>query len=379
MATRLQRLTEKGQSPWLDNIRRDFVKSGGLRDLVESGIRGVTANPTIFAKAISAGTDYDEAVRQLERKGASSGDIREALMVEDVCMAADVLRPIYDETNGGDGYVSIEVSPELAYDTRGTVEEARRLWAEIDCPNTFVKVPATDEGVPAIQQLLSEGININITLIFSIDYYEQVMDAYLAALEKLDADGKPLDRISSVASFFVSRVDTEVDRRLDKLIESEQDEARREQLKSLKGRAAIANAKIAYEHFQQKFSGERFRVLEAKGARVQRPLWASTSTKNPAYRDVMYVEELIGPDTVNTMPPGTIDAFLDHGRVERTLDRDLDEVHWTIEKLEAFGIYMKDVTDKLQEDGVKQFADSYEILDKTIRGKSEALVRGGLD
>ncbi len=374
MATRLEELRQAGQSPWIDFIQRELIASGGLKDLIEKGITGVTANPTIFERAISGNTDYDEAVREMVARGASPGEIYEGLIVEDIRTTADVLRPIYDATDGADGYVSIEVSPRLAYDTHATIEEARKFFSTIGRPNVLIKVPATNEGIPAIRQLLSEGINVNITLIFSVDFYEQVMDAYLDALEARASEGKDLSHIASVASFFVSRVDTEVDERLDALIRAERDEARRRELEGLKGKAAIANAKIAYERFQRKFSGERFQRLRAKGARVQRPLWASTSTKNPAYSDVMYVDELIGPDTVNTMPPATIEAFLDHGTVARTVDKDLEGAHATIEKLEALGIGMKDVTDKLQADGVRLFAESFENLENVIREKHDVLL-----
>lgn len=306
--------------------------------------------------------------------GASPSEIYEELVIGDIRAAADVLRPLYEQTNGQDGYVSIEVAPALAHDTHGTVEEARKFYSIIDRPNVFVKVPATDAGIPAIRQLIGEGINISITLIFAIEYYEQVIDAYLDGLEQLAADGKPLDKVASVASFFVSRVDTEVDKRLGELIEAEQDEVRRKEREALLGKAAIANARIAYEHFQKKFAGERFAALKAQGARVQRPLWASTGTKDPAYSDVLYVEELIGPDTVNTMPQATIEAFQDHGRVERTVDRNLDEAHQTIQKLASVGISMQDVTDKLQIDGVKAFAASFESLARIIHQKRAVLL-----
>ena len=373
MATPLQRLHEQGQSPWVDNITRGSIRSGALRELIGEGIRGLTANPTIFQKAVSGSSDYDDSVSELASGGTSSSEIYERLIVEDIRDAADVLRPLYDETDGGDGYASIEVSPNLAHDTKATVEEARRFWYAIRRPNVLIKVPATDAGIPAIRQLLSEGININITLIFAVEYYERVMDAYLEALEERVRNGQPVDRLASVASFFVSRVDAEIDRRLGQLIEAEPDEARREGLEGLLGKAAIANAKVAYQRFLKRFSGERWEALRQKGVKVQRPLWASTGTKNPAYRDVLYVEELIGPDTVNTIPPATIDAFRDHGRVERTLDRDIDEAYRTIERLEAYGISLEEVTDKLQADGIEIFVESFRQLDEAIEGKREAL------
>ncbi len=265
------------------------------------------------------------------------------------------------------------MSPRLAHDTKATIEEARRLWQAICRPNAFIKVPATDAGIPAIRRLLTEGINVNITLIFAVEYHERVMDAYLEALEERASRGEPVDQITSVASFFVSRVDTEVDKRLGKLIENEPDTERRKDLEGLLGRAAIANAKIAYQRFLKEFGSERFKVLKGQGAKVQRPLWASTGTKNPAYRDVLYVEELIGPDTVNTLPPATIEAFQDHGRVERTIDRDVKGAHRTIERLATYGIDLREVTDKLQADGIEIFTDSFRQLDEAIQGKREAL------
>ncbi len=375
MTTALQQLyNEQGQSPWVDNITRGSIRSGVLRKLIDEGIRGLTANPTIFQKAVSGSADYDDSVREFASQGASSSEIYERLIVEDIRDAADVLRPLYDETNRGDGYASIEVSPRLAHDTEATVEEARRFWQAIDRPNVFIKVPATDAGIPAIRQLLSEGINVNITLIFSVEYHERVMDAYLEALEEHVGKGQPVDRLASVASFFVSRVDTEVDKRLGKLIESEPDVERRKDLEDLLGKAAIANTKVAYQHFLEKFGSERFKALQEQGAQPQRPLWASTGTKNPAYSDVLYVEELIGPDTVNTLPPATIEAFQDHGRVERTIDRDVEEAYQTVERLSAHGIELREVTDKLLRDGIEIFTDSFRLLDEAIQGKREELL-----
>ncbi len=374
MATPLQQLHEQGQSPWIDNITRGMIETGELQKRLEEGIRGLTANPTIFEKAISSSSDYDEAVREMVGRGASPSEIYEGLIVEDIKNAADVLRPLYDESNGQDGFVSIEVSPALAHDTEGTIEEARKFHQALDRPNVLIKVPATDEGIPAIRRLLADGINVNITLIFAIEYYERVMDAYIEALEERVSRGEPVDRIASVASFFVSRVDSEVDKRLGAIIEQATDEGRRTQIEDLLGKAAVANAKIAYERFLDKFESSRFMALQEKGARVQRPLWASTGTKNPAYSDVLYVEELIGPDTVNTMPPATIEAFMDHGRVERTIDRDLDQAHVVMQELEDLGISMREVTDKLQTDGVRLFADSFESLDRIINEKREVLL-----
>ncbi len=377
MTTPLQHLVEMGQSPWYDNIRRGFIASGGLPALIDAGIRGVTANPTIFEKAILGSTDYDEDIRDLLARGASPADIYETLLIADIGAAADVLRPLYDRTDGRDGYVSIEVSPKLAHDTAASIAEARRFWRAIDRPNLMVKVPATAAGIPAIRQLIGEGLNINITLIFAVDIYDQVMEAYLAGLEQLAAEGEPLDRVASVASFFVSRVDTEVDKRLAARLAAERDAARRAELEGLLGKAAIANARIAYQHFLHRFAGERFAALKGHGARVQRPLWASTGVKNPAYRDVRYVEELIGPDTVTTLPAATIEAFQDHGRVARTIDTDLDDAYETIRRLEAVGIGMTEVTDALLVEGVTIFTDSFARLDAAIQEKRGELLGVG--
>ena len=366
--------SEQGQSPWLDNIRRNLITSGDLQSLIDRGIRGVTANPATFEKAITGSAEYDVALRDLVRDDASPSQIYEALIVDDIRMAADVFRPLYEQSDGIDGWVSIEVSPKLSGDTQGTIEEARRLHRAVNRPNIFVKVPATDEGIPAIRQLLAEGININITLIFSIDVYDRVTDAYLDALEQRVTQGKPVTRLASVASFFVSRVDTEVDTRLGRLIEAEHDAKRRRELEGCLGKAAIANARIAYDHFQTRFSSDRFARLQEQGARLQRPLWASTGTKNPSYRDVLYVEELIGPDTVNTMPPTTIDAFQDHGRLERMIDADPDGAYAAIAALELIGISMQSVTETLLTDGIRQFSEAFDRLEAVIHRKREAII-----
>lgn len=375
MVTQLQRLVEMGQSPWYDDIHRGLIKSGKLQALIGMGIRGATVNPSIFEKAVSGSADYNGEIKEMLGRGLEPSQIYERLLVEDVRSAADLFRPVYDETEGVDGYGSIEVSPYLAHDTQGTVEEARRFFREVDRPNVMIKVPATDEGVPAIRALTSEGINVNITLIFGIDYYEQVMDAYIGGLRDRRSRGERIDNIRSVASFFVSRVDVEVDKRLDALIDSQQDEGKRLKLRELKGKAAIANARLAYQHFKRKFYGEPFLDLRAAGASVQRPLWASTGTKNPAYSDVMYVEQLIGSDTINTMPQATVDAFQDHGRVSRTIngERHFEETRATMQELMAVGIYMKEVTDKLQVDGIAAFAKSLESLYGAIRQKQAAI------
>ncbi|HEX8598275.1 MAG TPA: transaldolase [Chloroflexia bacterium] len=373
MSTPLQQLLEMGQSPWYDEIQRGLVPSGKLQALVNMGIRGATVNPSIFEKAVRGSTEYDAEIETLQGEGFTAAQIYERLLIEDVRAAADLLRPVYEESDGLDGYASIEVSPHLANDTAGTVEEARRFYRGVDRPNVMIKVPATDAGVPAIRRLTAEGVNVNITLIFGIDYYERVMDAYIAGLEDLISAGKPLDRVVSVASFFVSRVDTAVDKRLDALIGGEHNEAKRQHLPELKGKAAIANARLAYQRFRAKFYGEPFSRAREAGARVQRPLWSSTSTKDAAYRDVMYVEQLIGPDTVTTLPAATLDAFQDHGHVARTIDQHLDEAHATIQALADTGIKLQEVTDQLQVEGIRAFTQALESLYEVVRSKHTSI------
>ncbi|MBA3824288.1 MAG: transaldolase [Ktedonobacterales bacterium] len=374
MSNPLSQLNELGQSPWIDFIRRTFMTNGELTKLIQAGeIRGATSNPSIFEKAIGGSSDYDDQLKDLVRQGITDPKkIFDELAIVDIQMAADHLRPVYDASGGKDGFISLEVSPGAANDTQATITEARYLWGRVNRPNLMIKVPATPEGVPAVETLLSEGLNINITLIFALDVHQAVINAFLNGLEKRAAAGQPIDRIASVASFFVSRVDTEADKRLMALAEVETNPARKEQILGLQGKAAIANAKLAYELFQQSFGSERFAALHTKGAQVQRPLWASTSTKNPAYRDVIYVEQLIGPDTVDTMPPATIDAFRDHGDAVVTITQDIAGAHQTFDDLKAVGVDMADVTHKLQIDGVKLFADSYnDLMDKTAKKVSE--------
>jgi transaldolase len=352
----LWRLTELGQSVWVDYIRRGILDNGELAEMIrEDAVRGVTSNPAIFEQAIARSDDYTDALERLAEDGAGAVETYERLAIEDIQRAADLFREIYDRSGGGDGFVSLEVSPELARDTDGTLHEARRLWAAVDRPNVMIKVPGTDEGLPVVEDLLAEGINVNITLLFSLDGYEKVMERYLAGLERRSRAGQALDHVASVASFFVSRVDSAVDKLLEDRLASASTEAERRRIEGLMGRAAIANAKLAYARFQEIFGGERFAKLAGAGARVQRPLWASTSTKNPAYRDVMYVEELIGPDTVNTMPLQTVEAFADHGVAERTVDRDLDRARADLEALAQLGIDFSKVTADLQEEGVDKF------------------------
>jgi transaldolase/glucose-6-phosphate isomerase len=364
---------QQRQSPWLDFIRRNMLNDGGLKRYVEQdGIRGVTANPTIFAQAIAAGDDYDEQISELVRKGVAPVDLFEQIAITDIRHATDILRPVFDASGGADGFVSIEVSPEKAFETQPTIDEAKRWWKEIDRPNLMVKIPATSQGVPAIEECIAAGVNINITLIFAISFYEQVMEAYLRGLERRLEGGLDISTSNSVASFFVSRVDTAAD----KLIEAKLADAsgaQKAKLESLRGKIAVANAKVAYERFGAVFGSERFRKLQAKGAKVQRPLWASTGTKNKAYSDILYIQELIGPDTVNTIPPATIDAFRDHGVVRRTIDEGLGEAHQAIADLEAAGISLDEITAKLQKDGVEAFTKSFDEIRAITMGKAEQI------
>jgi transaldolase / glucose-6-phosphate isomerase len=376
----LNELEQHGQSVWYDNIRRGLISSGELQKLIdEDGLKGVTSNPTIFEKAISGSTDYDEAIRDLVGKKKSIKDIFDAISVKDIQMATDLFRPVYERTEGADGFVSIEVEPSLAHDTEGTVAEAKRLWKLVDRPNLMVKIPATKEGLPAIEQCLSEGVNINITLIFSLERYQQVIDAYRAALEKRAKAGKDLAPVASVASFFVSRIDTAVDKLLQEKIQSSQSAKEKDAFLELIGKVAVANAKVAYQVFQQNFKSAWFEALAKKGARPQRALWASTGTKNPNYSDVLYVEELIGPQTVNTMPPATITAFRDHGKPRASLEEKPAEARETLEKLKKAGIDLARVTAQLEAEGEKSFADSYEKLLQCLAAKKEMIQAGGLE
>jgi transaldolase len=373
--SRLHQLHDAGQSIWLDFIDRTMLHNGELaRRIRDDALTGMTSNPTIFEKALSEGTAYDAQLMAAGPELASSPQAMfELLSTDDVRAACDAFRPVYDATRGGDGYVSIEVSPTLASDADRTIVEARRLWATVGRPNAMIKVPGTPEGARAVSALIAEGINVNITLLFAVEAHALVLEAYLGALEQRVRAGRPVDRIASVASFFVSRVDTEVDKRLDALAQ-QRTGAERDQIVALKGRAAIANAKMAYQLFQRRFAGPRWDALAGHGARVQRPLWASTSTKNPAYRDVMYVEQLIGPDTVNTVPPATLEAFRDHGVVARTVDADVDAAARTLRQLESVGVSLSDVTSQLLRDGIASFRQSYETLLAGLDRKVHALV-----
>jgi len=350
-----------GQSFWLDSIRRGHILSGDLKRLIEEdGISGETSNPAIFEKAIGGTADYAEAISQLTARSQGALDIYETLAVEDVRMAADAFMPVYEETEGRDGFISLEVSPHLAYDTAGTVTEALRLFHRVDRPNVMIKIPGTPQGLPAIEECLYEGINVNITLLFAVQTYEAVAWTYLRALEHRAARGKPIDRIASVASFFVSRIDTLVDALL--AAKPSADPAASAACEGLRGKAAIANAKRAYGRFRQIFADPRFAALAAKGARVQRPLWASTSTKDPRYRDVLYVESLIGPDTVNTLPLETIDAFRDHGRARASLEEDKAAAEQTLRELAEAGISLDAVTEQLLDEGLRKFAEPFDKL-----------------
>lgn len=360
MTTKLNELHALGQSMWYDNIARDLLESGSIKALIDQGIRGLTSNPAIFQKAITSGTAYDEQLRVLKGQSLDAKAVYEALAIRDIQTAADLLRSVYDESEGVDGYVSLEVAPTLANDTQSTIDEAARLWGEVNRPNLMIKIPATEAGIPAIIETIASGINVNVTLIFSRAMYGKVMDAYLTGLERRAEAGKPVD-IASVASFFVSRVDSMVD---DMLGDGQDD---------LKGKAGIANAKLAYQDFKIVFQGERWKNLAVQGARVQRPLWASTSTKNPAYPDTMYVDTLIGPHTVNTAPPNTIDAFIDHGTAALMVEDGVDEARDHIRKLADAGIEMEDVTDKLLEEGVAKFMKPFGVLLDSITAKQDEL------
>lgn len=364
MATNpLYDLLAQGQSVWLDSIQRKQIESGELKKLIETAaLRGETSNPSIFEKAIVGSSDYDAEIKKLAAEGQDTLAIYEKLTTDDVRAACDVFRPVYDESEGGDGFVSIEVSPRLAHDTQGTIAEARRLWKTVARPNLMVKIPGTVEGVPAIEQALYEGLNINITLLFAVQAYEDVAWAFVRALERRAAEGKPIEHIASVASFFVSRIDTLADKLLSDAAKTEKDSQRFEELNDLQGKLAIANAQIAYEHFKQIFSSERGLALQENRARVQRPLWASTSTKNPAYRDVMYVEQLIGPNTVNTLPLETIRAFADHGIAARTVDANPQAAHDIVKRFEAAGFSLDAVTDQVLQEGVVKFDEAFDQL-----------------
>jgi transaldolase / glucose-6-phosphate isomerase len=363
----LKGLLDYGQSPWMDYIRRDLLTGGELKRLIQDdGLRGMTSNPSIFAKAITSSKFYSDILDSPDAKKLNATQLYEKIAVRDVQDAADIFRPVYDESRHRDGYISLEVSPTLALEMQKTLDEARRLWKMVNRPNVMIKVPGTKECIPAIRQLLEEGININITLLFAQSAYEQVAEVFIAALEARAAKNQNLAHIASVASFFVSRIDTLADSLIDEKLKSTSDPNQKALLNGLKGKVAIANAKVTYKKYQELFSGPRWSALKAKNAQTQRLLWASTSTKNKAYRDVIYVEELIGADTVDTIPPATFDAFRDHGKLRPSLTENVDEAFKTMSDLEKAGISMKEITDKLLVDGIKLFADAFtELLEAT--------------
>ncbi|MEX2535312.1 MAG: transaldolase [Trueperaceae bacterium] len=358
---RLKKLQEFGQSVYMDEISRSMLTDGTLKTLIErDGLRGVTSNPAIFQKAITQSSDYDETIAQLQREGQSVEEVYEELVIADIQAAADLLRPVYDESDGRYGFVSLEVNPHLAFDTEATITEARHLWAELARPNVFIKVPGTEAGLPAIRQLIAEGINVNVTLLFGIGRYRQVANEYIAGLEERHASGQSVERVASVASFFLSRIDVMVD----PLLEAVEREggARGGRAADLKGKIAVANAKLAYRAYQEIFGSERFAKLAAKGARTQRVLWASTSAKNPAYSDTMYVEPLIGPDTVNTMPVDTLDAYRDHGEPASRVEEGVEEAAEQLRLLGELGIDIDEVTAKLEQEGVDKFVKPFDSL-----------------
>jgi transaldolase/glucose-6-phosphate isomerase len=359
----LKALPTYGQSPWMDYIRRDLLTGGGLKKYIDNdGLRGMTSNPAIFEKAITGSNLYNDVLNSPEAKNLDANGVFEKIAIRDVQDACDIFKPVYTESKRRDGYVSLEVSPFRGFDTKASREEARRLWKAVDRPNVMIKIPGTPEGLPAIRQALEDGININITLLFAQSAYEKVAEAFLAALEARAAKGQDISHIASVASFFVSRIDSLVDSKIDERLKAGADAAQTALLESIRGKVAIANARLTYKKYQELFGGPRWKALAAKGAQTQRLLWASTSTKNPKYRDVVYVEELIGADTVDTIPPATFDAFRDHGKLRPSLTENVDGAAKTMADLAKAGISMKEVTDKLLVDGVKLFADAFTTL-----------------
>lgn len=364
MTSTIQKLNQIGQSIWYDNIERKLLKDGTLEGMVSRGeIRGITSNPSIFNKAISQSDEYDEDIKSLTREGLSRENVYERLAISDIQAAADLFRSLYDQTDGGDGYVSLEVSPYLAHDTEQTISEANRLWNDVNRPNLMVKIPATKAGIPAITETIAAGINVNVTLIFGLDRYREVREAYLAGLEKRASAGKPVENIASVASFFISRIDTKVDKQLESLLDTAIPN-QKGQIEQLVGKTAVASGKLAFLDYEDTFGekGTRYGKLKTLGAKRQRVLWASTSTKNPAFSDTKYVEEMIGPLTINTVPPKTLVAFLDHGVVEQTIDQDFEAARNVMAGLSGLGIDLDQATQELETEGVKSFADAYTSL-----------------
>jgi transaldolase len=377
MSNPLIELTNLGQSIWYDNIERKLFLSGDFQRMIdEDGLRGMTSNPAIFEKAISSSEDYNEQLKELAAAGKSAMDIYEALAIRDIQTAADILKPVYEKTGKLDGYVSLECSPLLATDTQGTIEEARRLWQTVNRPNVMIKIPGTLEGIPAIEQCLYEGININITLLFSLKAYQATIDAYINGLTRRLNEGKTVDGIASVASFFVSRIDSAVDKKLAAKIEQAGSEEEKAKLKSIEGRVAIANAKMAYQIYKENFHSDRFAALKAAGAMVQRALWASTSTKNPAYSDVYYVEALMGNETVNTIPAATYKAFKDHGKPRISIEDHLNDERAVLANLDEVGINLDEVTQQVLDEGVTLFIQPFEKLLASIKAKRDELARG---
>ncbi len=379
--TNLHKIAQLGQSIWIDNISRGMIQRGELKQMVDQGLLGVTSNPSIFEKSITGSNDYDGQIRALVEKNPNidAGDLIQELMIEDIRNACDILKPVYDKTSGGDGFVSIEVTPRKAHDTEETIEEVRLLWDRIERPNLMVKIPATDEGLPAIEQMIYEGRNINVTLIFSVERYKQVADAYIAGIERRAKEGKSIDHVSSVASVFVSRIDTLVDSLLEKKVEEVPEELEKEQYKNLMGLAAVANSKLVYQAYKEKFTGKRFEQLTTRNARVQRPLWGSTSTKNPAYDDLKYVTTLIGPDTVNTVPPNTYKAILEKAKAKRTIEQDVDKAREQIEELKQAGIDVDWVMKKLENDGVAAFEKSFDGLYEKLEEKKKEFIASSVN
>ncbi len=368
MNSRLYKLLKLGQSIWLDNISRSLIKSGELKSLIEKGVRGVTSNPTIFEKAILGSNDYDEAIQKLMAKGLTSEEILEELMFQDIKDACDLFYDVYQETKGNDGFVSIEVNPLLAYDTKGTIDAVKRIWTKIDKPNLMVKIPATKEGLKAIEESIASGINVNVTLIFSIQRYIEVTEAYINGLKRRLEEGKDVSNVNSVASVFVSRLDTLVDNEIVKLI----NQGRPELTKYL-GKTAVANTRLLYQEFKKIFFSERFEELKSKGAKIQRPLWASTSTKNPMYSQLLYVDELFAPYTVNTLPPKTLKIMLEESVIEERIEKDLEDAKQLVEKLKSLGVNFEEIFEKLEKDGVKAFEDSYLNLLSSVKHKVKIL------
>jgi transaldolase len=369
--TKLNDLATLGQAIWLDYIQRSFLTSGEMQTLINLGVSGMTSNPSIFEKAIMGNTDYDDDLEDLISSGLGVEEIYEALAIDDIQNAADLLSPVFENTSGADGYVSLEVNPNLAHDANGTINDAVRLWQAVDRPNLMIKIPATKAGIPAIQRAIGAGINVNVTLIFSRERYAEVIEAYQSGLKDRLAAGHSIDHVASVASFFISRLDTKIDQSLMNILDRNPD--LKEDVKPLLGQAAVANAKLAYQQFLSEFASMRFEELSTKGAQVQRPLWASTSTKNPAYSDILYVQELIGPRTVNTVPQVTLDDFLDHGEVRVTIDNDLNRAQQSLDSLDNFGISLSKATQELEAEGVKAFAKSYSSLLDSIAAKKGSM------